>query len=99
MANKLIAKTEPKIDVHKLVDDAMEKKDRIVYILINGENTSISVTPLSENDPRWIDITPKPEDDENYGVFIRQTYKCSECGQGSSLITPYCPMCGEKLKI
>lgn len=82
---------EDKIDIHKFMDDAMEKKDRSVYILINGENTSISVTPLLESDPRWIYTTP---DTPNGSV----AFKCSECGIVSSYTTPYCPWCGEKLR-
>lgn len=91
MEGELITKTKPKIDIHKLMDDAMEKKNRSVYILINGENTSISVTPLLESDPRWIYTTP---DAPNGSV----AFECSECGARASNQTPYCPWCGEKLK-
>jgi hypothetical protein len=93
MADKLIAK----IDIHKIIDDAMEKKDRTVYILINGENTSISVTPLGESDPRWI-LNEDEQEEQTDRVFVPITFSCSECGFISRDPSPYCPMCGEKLK-
>lgn len=80
---------EPLVDIHKLIDDAMEKKDRRVSIFITKDTTSINVEPLIESKPRWIFK-------ERYRG--RYTPVCSECGyEYAKEETPYCPCCGEKL--
>ena len=69
--------------MHKIIDDAMEKKDRIVNIFMSEYGITIKVDPLVEHKARWI---------------YRQYYlECSECGHTTNTPTPYCPVCGEKL--
>lgn len=72
-----------KIDINKIIDDAIEKKDRSVMIYINGESTSISVHPI-EGPLKWVKC----------GYHI---YKCPNCGVDTDHQTQYCPDCGEKL--
>jgi hypothetical protein len=74
------------VDIHKLIDDAMEKKDRNVAILISPIGIKIDIYPYKDDKPRWIDI----------GVYYTP-FKCSECGCVFHDHTPYCPSCGEKL--
>ena len=78
------------IDINKIVDDAMEKKDRQVHIFIVSDTVSVNVTPLADSDPRWI-LRKKP------GMYLR-TYECSECHAEVEHTSPYCPSCGEKLR-
>ena len=55
------------VDIHKIIDDAMEKKDRYVTIFINGDRkASVYIKPLEDDDPRWIR-------DEEAGLYF-----CSE---------------------
>ena len=87
--------TEPKngtpiVDIHKIIDDAMEKKDRYVTIFISKEGTTINVHPYEDKESKWIYHDPN---ESNYH------FECSECGSISEFATPYCPVCGEKLKI
>jgi hypothetical protein len=84
--SKLIAKITPKIDISKLIDEAMEKKDRYVTVFVNNEgHMSINVYPYEKDEPRWT------------GEHLN--YKCSACGCHNNHPTPYCPECGEKLKL
>lgn len=76
------------IDIHKIIDDAIEKKDRSVTIFITGENMSICVNPLDEP-ARWIKTAGAT------GLIS----KCSNCGTRHSIESQYCPDCGEKLKL
>jgi hypothetical protein len=78
------------IDLHKLIDDAMEKKDRRVHIFITKDATSVNVEPLVESNPRWI---------ERRVLGQQILYICSECGSTNEYLSPYCPVCGEKLKV
>lgn len=71
----------PSIDIYKIIDDAVEKKDRNVTIFISGGNTSIYIRP--EEKPMWI---------KSNGW-----YKCPECEQEFRTVSLYCPACGEKL--
>ena len=84
--------TEPttEIDIHKIIDDAMEKKDREVMIFISKDHTNVSVIPVNSTKPRWI---------ESEGNSIRCRYKCSECGAFTTTPSPFCPLCGEKMSM
>lgn len=37
-----------KIDIHKIIDDAMEKRDRTVFIYIGEHGTTVNITPFEE---------------------------------------------------
>ena len=78
------------VNVNKIIDDAMEKKDRSVNIFIHGDNVSVYVEPLEKHDPRWI-IPERP------GPKCK--YECSECHVWTDTLTPYCGSCGEKLRV
>lgn len=84
------------LDINKIIDDAMEKKDRSVNIFINGDNVSVYVEPLGKHDPRWI-IRERPGSGK-YSIPKRE-YECSECHVWTDSITPYCGTCGEKLRM
>lgn len=71
--------------IKSIIDEAMEKRDRTVTVYISGESMHVSVTPLGEDEPRWI-----PKD----GGYV-----CSTCGQWDHHPTRYCRLCGEALKI
>lgn len=71
------------IDIHKIIDDAIEKKDRSVTIHIGESGTVIYVDPITNKKPRWIE--------KGYD------YACSECGRESRFAYPHCPFCGEEL--
>lgn len=72
-----------KININKIIDDAIAKKDRTVVVFISGENVTVSVSPLDNDSAKWIRATGHS--------------KCSECGFISDYETPFCPDCGEKL--
>lgn len=69
------------IDIYKIIDDAMTKKDRNVTIFISGENTSVYIRP--EEKPMW--------------VKKNGWYQCPECQNESRNVSIYCPTCGEKM--
>ena len=75
--------TKVEFDLNKIIDSVREKKDCRVHIFITDTTTSISVEPLTDDRPRWIE--------DSHG------YRCSECGWWSDLQQPYCHTCGEKL--
>lgn len=77
-------------DIHKIIDDAMEKRDRTVTIFITDSTTSISVSPLESGRPAWIYHEGIP------GIQFNK-YSCPECGNRNTYPTPYCPTCGEAL--
>lgn len=70
--------------IKSIIDEAMEKRDRIVSIFIHNGATNVTVTPLGEDEPRWI-----PRD----GGYV-----CSTCGQWELNSSRYCRICGETLK-
>ena len=43
-------------DIHKLIDDAMEKKDRSVTIFFGKHGTSVSVYPITDDVEEAIEI-------------------------------------------
>lgn len=75
------------IDIHKLIDEAMEKKDRSVSLFIHGDSVTVNVNPLGD-EPKWERTTD-----------ARYQFKCSECGVVTRNLSNYCPYCGEKLKM
>lgn len=79
--------------IHEIIDKAMEKKDRVVSIFISTVGTTVNITPLEKTKNMWISKdTP--------GLHgLRPRHICSECGGASEHKTPYCPYCGEKLKL
>lgn len=79
-------------DLHKIIDDAMAKKDREVTIFISKDHTHITVSPHTDSKPRWIE-------DESVTFRHRSRYKCSECGAWHDIPAPFCPFCGEKLAL
>lgn len=71
--------------IRSIIDEAMEKRDRTVSVFINGDATSVTVTPLGEDEPRWI---------------VRSLgYECSVCGCIFPVMSRYCSNCGEALKV
>ena len=76
------------VDIHKIIDDAMEKGDRSVYILIHSGGMSVTINPYVEEKPKWLHI--------GNGHF-----KCSDCGNdydaNCNPLPVYCGCCGEKL--
>lgn len=89
--------TKPKpsnqLDIHKLIDEAMDKKDREVSIFIMKDNMSVYVRPVASNDPRWI------VHEKCSGRKITWEYECSECHAYSDKLMCYCGYCGEKLRM
>lgn len=78
--------SEDKVDIHKIIDDAIAKKDRSVSIFITESGVSTHIEPLSEP-AKW---------EHDYSCSFR-TFKCPECGYVSVNQSAYCPECGEKL--
>lgn len=86
-------KEEPadKIDIHKIIDDAMEKKDRTVSIYIGRSGTTINVQPYEVEQARWL----YNEKRNNYTY----DFECSACGGETDFPSTYCPRCGEQMKM
>lgn len=81
---------EPKIDIHKIIDDAMEKGDRSVSIYIGQSCVTVNVTPYEKEEPaRWI-LRRKGDG---------WPYECSACGVEAKYPWSYCPHCGEQMKM
>lgn len=78
---------ESGVDINKIIDDAMEKRDRYVHIFISGVGTSIYVRPDDNELMRW---KPNPYDNKPL---------CGNCGRASDQAYPHCPWCGEELGI
>ena len=72
-------------DILKIIDDAMEKKDREVWIFISGIGTTVKVRPLEDSKPMWIRL-------KNCDAYI-----CPECHRPSTKASLYCSDCGEML--
>lgn len=87
MAKSYVFEKE-EIDIRKIIDDAMEKKDRTVSIYIGHSGVSINVQPYEKEEPHWI---YKPQDSG-------WDFECSACGGDSKTYTTYCPYCGEQMK-
>ena len=74
------------LDINKIIDDAMEKKDRFVSVFIMGATVSVKVEPLESRDPRWIlreIATP-----EKYKIR-KYNFECSECHTLSETSNPF----------
>lgn len=71
------------VDIHKIIDDAMEKRDRTVSIYIGEAGVSVNVYPADQDKVQWIET--------KHGMI------CSNCGnRESSWDCPtYCSRCGE----
>ena len=79
--------------IHKIIDDAMDKKDRYVTVFITGDCMSVNVYPYEAGLQEWIERT------EPYGDnFARTRYTCPNCGIDSTYPGIYCTYCGEQLK-
>ena len=76
-------------DIHKMIENAMEKKDRYVTIYFGEDSTSATIYPITGESTHW---TKAVTDGVDY-------WSCSECGRVSDKIYPYCPNCGEKMKM
>lgn len=83
-------------DIHKIIDDAMEKKDRYVTVYIGKHGTSVNVYPVDESKTMWIDFTLEPIVEGKMHTF-HVNYKCSNCGRHSTTPSLYCPHCGEQM--
>lgn len=76
-----------KVTIKDVIDEALSRDDKRVYILINGETASISIEPIIEEEPpHWI----------YNGVGLG--YTCSSCESPNKHASKYCPNCGEKMK-
>lgn len=73
----------------ELVKDFMKDKDKQISIFITPEAATVEVTPYEKDEPRWI------EDRERH---MSSRFKCSACGHNFQFTSPYCPICGEKMK-
>lgn len=78
------------VNIHKIIDDAMEKKDRSVTIFIGKDATTVSVYPYEDKAREWMRL----KDDKG----VTYAYVCPECGLSEQYFSQYCPSCGEKLK-
>lgn len=66
--------------IKSIIDEAMEKRDRSVSIFIRGDTMSVSVTPLGEDEPRWIpkDVGSEEKvEEKTKGVDFSKS--CSKC--------------------
>lgn len=75
------------IDIHKIIDDAMEKKDRSVMIFIGEHGTSVNVNPYKDDKVVW-----------KAAPGAKHPY-CSNCGRQAEAAYSFCPWCGEQVAI
>lgn len=73
------------IDIPRIIDEAMEKKNRSVTVFVGPQGTTVNVYPYQEAKPYWTSR-------DNH-------YICSECRAANHFPSPYCPICGEKMCI
>lgn len=78
--------TPKSVDIHKIIDDAMEKKDRSVTISIVESGVSVHVSPYETGQQSWKVVENR-----------RTPYVCPECGRPAEQAYPHCPWCGEDL--
>lgn len=86
-SSSIVTTIKPQIDISALINEAMKKKDRQVYILCYDGKITIDVKPFTESKPHWIYREGKG----------RYEFECSECGFYNEFESPFCPECGEKL--
>ena len=79
--------------IFKMIDDAIDKKDRYINIFIGAEGISTNVYPYEMGHQKWIRVSIY---DGNKDI-VGYKYRCPECGNISHLDSPYCPLCGEQL--
>lgn len=81
--NVVTPHTDIPVDIHKIIDDAMEKRDRTVSIYIGEAGVSVSVYPVDHDKVQWIETKD--------GMI------CSNCGNRESTwdCPTYCSRCGE----
>ena len=79
------------IDIHKIINEAMEKKDRCVSIYISESGVSVTVTPLEEPS-HWERIILGDN-----SLFGTVRYRCSHCKTQQNYTSRYCPACGEEM--
>lgn len=77
----------PVIDIHKIIDDAMEKKDRSVMLYIGENGTSVYVNPYKDDKVVW-----------KAAPGAKHPY-CSNCGRQAEAAYSFCPWCGEQVAI
>lgn len=82
-------KINSQVDIHKLVDDVMEKKDRYVTIFISESGTGVYVYPYENDKASWKVITEP--------ITGKQLFLCGNCNRTVEQGYPYCPWCGEEL--
>ena len=84
------------VDIHKIIDDAMEKRDRTVSIYIGEAGVSVSVYPVDHDKVQWIRHKGYLTEDGRYRGRDRFPI-CSNCGYESPSRAPatYCGGCGE----
>lgn len=87
------SKKDVVVDIHKIIDDAMEKRDRSVYILISSAGTSVSINPYTEEKCQWVHKADNTYDE----TYCRTWFECSNCGGCTNYTTTYCPSCGEQM--
>lgn len=77
------------VDIHLLIDDAMEKKDRTVSIFITKNSTTINVYPNTDDGMKWIEHIRYVNKNKKI------EFECSKCG--AFVVHPdlYCSHCGE----
>lgn len=86
-----VDKKDPHVDIHKIIDDAMEKRDRTVSIYIGEAGVSVTVSPADQDKVMWIHKADNTYDE----TYCRTWFQCSNCGHDNNHTTPYCPVCGE----
>lgn len=75
------------VDIHKIIDDSIEKSDRSVTIYISKDATTISIYPHTDEKHHWI-RSP-----------YRRDAHCSNCGHSDASweCSTFCPGCGEQM--
>lgn len=79
------------VNIHKIIDDAMEKKDRCVSVYISESGVSVTVTSLEEP-THWERIVLSDD-----SLFGRVRYRCSNCKITGNYASHFCPACGEEM--
>ena len=82
---ELIKEPVSTIDIPKIIDEAMDKKNRSVTVFVGPQGTTVNVYPYQETKPHWIS--------KDNG------YICSECGSRAEFPWLHCPTCGEGLRL
>lgn len=90
-----------KVTIKDVIDEALARDDKRVYILVNGETASVSIEPfITDDGPYWL-YTPSVISMDESSISITHSqgnYRCGACGSYHDKPSTYCPSCGEKLK-